>query len=416
MAFSKITIDLETENVAPKPLHSSSPHWELNYIVAAGIYYSSGMSSSFYSGRYEPTDYTTLEMAIQHNEEHDDSMPIFIGQNLKFDLLYLLKDPKSRQTILNWYSKGGTIWDTMQVEYLLSAQSKMFPSLDYLSLQYGLPLKDDKIKEYWEDGVPTSKIPKDELMEYMEQDVMNTHAIYEKQAEKVKELGMERFVMAQMEALLATLMMEWHGMHFDVGHAAILEKGLTESLDEIKARTVKRIQNLTKTTKLPIEWNPASPVQLSRILYGGVIKYKEEEEVKALDGSTARYKSGPNKGKIKYKKVEKHHLTKQPKWVDEYLIVSKSTSTGTGEEVLKSMLEFLESNPTCGLGNPWKELLGNLLEFRKIHKELNTYVKGYSEYAETCGGKIHPNYNHAATATGRLSCSNPNLQNVTRGK
>ncbi|MCD4706752.1 MAG: DNA polymerase I [Candidatus Sabulitectum sp.] len=53
-----------------------------------------------------------------------------------------------------------------------------------------------------------------------------------------------------------------------------------------------------------------------------------------------------------------------------------------------------------------------LIEFRELSKLLNTYVEKLPGYVSPTTGLIHTNYNQAVTATGRLSSSNPNLQNI----
>ncbi len=53
-----------------------------------------------------------------------------------------------------------------------------------------------------------------------------------------------------------------------------------------------------------------------------------------------------------------------------------------------------------------------LIEFRELSKLLNTYVEKLPGYVNPATGLIHTNYNQAVTATGRLSSSNPNLQNI----
>lgn len=53
-----------------------------------------------------------------------------------------------------------------------------------------------------------------------------------------------------------------------------------------------------------------------------------------------------------------------------------------------------------------------LIEFRELSKLLNTYVEKLPGYVNPASRLIHTNYNQAVTATGRLSSSSPNLQNI----
>lgn len=56
-------------------------------------------------------------------------------------------------------------------------------------------------------------------------------------------------------------------------------------------------------------------------------------------------------------------------------------------------------------------IIEKVLEYRKYAKLLNTYVEGYLSYIKE-DGKIHATFNQALTTTGRLSSSEPNLQNI----
>lgn len=57
-------------------------------------------------------------------------------------------------------------------------------------------------------------------------------------------------------------------------------------------------------------------------------------------------------------------------------------------------------------------IIGKILEYRKYNKLLTTYVDGLIPFIHN-DGKIHATFNQALTATGRLSSSEPNLQNIS---
>ena len=57
-------------------------------------------------------------------------------------------------------------------------------------------------------------------------------------------------------------------------------------------------------------------------------------------------------------------------------------------------------------------IIDKILEFRAIKKLLSTYIEPFPNYVSTTTGKIHTTFNQALTATGRLSSSKPNLQNI----
>ena len=53
-----------------------------------------------------------------------------------------------------------------------------------------------------------------------------------------------------------------------------------------------------------------------------------------------------------------------------------------------------------------------ILEFRAVKKLLSTYIEPFPSYISARDGRVHTTFNQALTATGRLSSSNPNLQNI----
>ena len=57
-------------------------------------------------------------------------------------------------------------------------------------------------------------------------------------------------------------------------------------------------------------------------------------------------------------------------------------------------------------------VVGMILEYRELKKLISTYISALPTYINPETGKIHTTYNQTVTATGRLSSSNPNLQNL----
>ena len=98
-----------------------------------------------------------------------------------------------------------------------------------------------------------------------------------------------------------------------------------------------------------------------------------------------------------------------PKQVGEVLfdrlkIVEKAKKTKTGQYVTSE--EVLES-----LRNK-HAIIGKILEYRGLKKLLSTYIDALPQLINPRTGRIHTSFNQAVTATGRLSSSNPNLQNI----
>ena len=71
----------------------------------------------------------------------------------------------------------------------------------------------------------------------------------------------------------------------------------------------------------------------------------------------------------------------------------------TSEEVLQNLKE---KHP----------IVAQILDYRELKKLISTYISALPTYINPATGKIHTTYNQTVTATGRLSSSNPNLQNL----
>ena len=89
---------------------------------------------------------------------------------------------------------------------------------------------------------------------------------------------------------------------------------------------------------------------------------------------------------------------------DRLKIAAKPKKTKTGQYVTsEEVLESLRSK---------HEIVGKILEHRGLKKLLGTYVDALPQLINPRTGRIHTSFNQAVTATGRLSSSNPNLQNI----
>jgi DNA polymerase-1 len=98
-----------------------------------------------------------------------------------------------------------------------------------------------------------------------------------------------------------------------------------------------------------------------------------------------------------------------PKQVGEVLfdrlkIVDKPKKTKTGQYVTsEEVLESLKGK---------HEIVEKILEHRGLKKLLGTYIDALPQLINPETGHIHTSFNQTVTATGRLSSSNPNLQNI----
>ncbi|MBI3291486.1 MAG: DNA polymerase I, partial [Elusimicrobia bacterium] len=83
------------------------------------------------------------------------------------------------------------------------------------------------------------------------------------------------------------------------------------------------------------------------------------------------------------------------------LPVIRRTKTGysTDEEVLQAL-------------SPSHDLPARLMDYRELQKLKSTYIDALLEQVDPATGRVHTSFNQTVTATGRLSSSDPNLQNI----
>lgn len=145
-----------------------------------------------------------------------------------------------------------------------------------------------------------------------------------------------------------------------------------------------------------------------------VLAYMEKNGVR-IDTQSLKETSDTFNGRMKNIEKEIFSLAGiefnilSPKQVGEVLfdrlkIVEKAKKTKTGQYVTsEEVLEGLRHN------NP---IVDKILQYRGLKKLLGTYVDALPLLVNKETGKIHTSFNQTVTATGRLSSSNPNLQNI----
>ncbi|NDV65469.1 DNA polymerase I [Bacteroides sp. 224] len=110
-----------------------------------------------------------------------------------------------------------------------------------------------------------------------------------------------------------------------------------------------------------------------------------------------------------YKLAGEEFNISSPKQVGEILfdklkIVEKAKKTKTGQYTTsEEVLESLRGK---------HDIIGKILEHRGLKKLLSTYIDALPQLINPKTGKVHTSFNQTVTATGRLSSSNPNLQNI----
>ena len=364
-------IDVETTLNGNEDVGLAHPMHPDNRIVAYGL-----LSGDFSMATYESKEFWGVLNSLK-------PQVIFCGHNISFDLMYLYEEDEKYKT----FFQDSRIWDTQLAEYILSGQQTKFSSLDELSIQYGLPVKDDAIKKYFQAGMGSEYIPKDELTPYLLQDIANTKAIALLQYERALESNQLVLISSQMGALHATTDMMFNGLHIDT---TALDKYTVEVVNEY----VEVKLDLEELAKDHID-DINSPKQWSQFFFGGTKKVKVKEEVGV-------YKNGNTKFKLVEKTVKIKPFIKYTPDPDK--ISAKTGQVSVDDTVLNDMLAHTFNAEAIGLIN-------KLLKYRELSKQLSTYVQGLSKHM--IGDFIHGKLNHTATVTGRLSSTNPNLQNIS---
>ena len=197
-------------------------------------------------------------------------------------------------------------------------------------------------------------MPSEDAEELCEDNTLREAAILVKLGTKIWdeliEKGLENLYNEIEEPLISVLArMENAGVTIDLKQLNKFSKELSDELVEIG----DRIRNLAQEPNL----NIMSPRQIGTILY----------EKLALDP------------KVKMKKGAKSYPTDE-----------------------ETLTQLLDKSP----------IVGDILEYRGVRKLLSTYIEPLPSYVSPRSGRIHTTFNQALTATGRLSSSHPNLQNI----
>ena len=115
-----------------------------------------------------------------------------------------------------------------------------------------------------------------------------------------------------------------------------------------------------------------------------------EEEVHRLAGVEFNIASPKQVGEVLFDRLK---ITDKP----------KKTKTGGQYATSEEVLESLKGK---------HEIVAKILEHRGLKKLLGTYIDALPQLINPQTGHIHTSFNQTVTATGRLSSSNPNLQNI----
>ena len=116
------------------------------------------------------------------------------------------------------------------------------------------------------------------------------------------------------------------------------------------------------------------------------------QEIHALAGEVFNMNSTQQLGRILFEKLE----------IQKAQGIKRVRKTKTGYSTDVAALEQFKEHP----------LVRKMLEYRQLAKLKSTYVDALPQLVNPHTGRVHTSYNQTVTATGRLSSSDPNLQNI----
>ncbi|TLX77068.1 DNA polymerase I [Labilibacter sediminis] len=244
---------------------------------------------------------------------------------------------------------NGKIFDTMVAHHL--ALPGLKNSMDFMSETYlgYSPVKiESLIGKKGKNQLSMRQVEPDKLKEYAAEDADITLQLKTFLEPKLKESGLEE-LFYQTEMPLLLVLAEMEAT------GVKLDVGeLHTFATKLKERIVTLENSITELAG--IEFNIASPKQVGEVLF--------------------------------------EHMK-----IDEKAKKTKSGQYSTSEETLTKL-------------KGKHEIIDKILDFRGLKKLLNTYVEALPLLVNTQTGKIHTTYNQAMVVTGRLSSTNPNLQNI----
>lgn len=241
------------------------------------------------------------------------------------------------------------MFDTMIAHYLL--QPEQHHGMDYLAetlLDYETIHIDTLIGPRGKSQKSMREVPPALVCDYAAEDADVTLRLYNVLKPRLKDAGMEQ-LFYEIEMPLVPVLAQ---METD---GVLLD---TDALAETSRTFTERMREIEQDIyrEAGHEFNIASPKQVGEVLFGEM------------------------------KIVEKPKKTKTGQYV-------------TSEEVLQ---QLRTKSP----------IVGKILQHRGLKKLLGTYVDALPKLINPRTGHIHTSFNQAVTATGRLSSSDPNLQNI----
>ena len=343
-----------------------------------------GIGENVYEIAYSDNPYGE---ALKQVQQEIDEADLLVLINAKFDLHHL------RNLGVNFQHKR--VWDCQLVDFMLEGQTTPYPSMNSMAEKYGLPLKPDIKSKYWEAGIDTKAIPREEIVSYLrEHDLKTTLQIYNIQKELVKNKTpqFQRLVSLANQDLIVLQNIEYNGLYFN-------EELCKEEAQKLSAEISALRMELHDYHNIE-EFNTESGDHLSCLLYGGTITIPRREII-------GTYKTGDKAGTDKY--GWKDYTYTLPRLFNP-LPKSELKKPGyfaTGEDILRQ----LKSRDKFA-----KRVIEIILQLAKLEKIVGTYYNGLPKLRETMNwtpNYLHGNLNQVTARTGRLSSTKPNLQNIS---
>lgn len=478
MTTSIMHIDLETENNEYYGSKASpycpdnyvvESAWRIDTTQADGTTTVGTTQSVRYSSRQEFLENQSPESGACWLNIPDDCW-LIVAHNAAYEISWFLT--YQRQQFEAFLKRGGRVFCTMHGEYIASDFQSMYPSLDETAPKYGGTHKVDGVKILWEQGVLTSQIDPMLLHDYLANgDIPNTALCFYGQCATFAQRNQMQYVWERMDALLAWAYCEWFGLFVNMPIARKNQEEQEQRIQEIKQELQQYIPADLPDT---LEFNFGSDFHMSALVYGGPIKYRKkvpydppqyvkDDYYHLLDGGkvlcrnvggddwdqkVVKYASGKNKGLPKTFRDDTSE--EKLKWEEDLYFCPGLVNIQELPEVLREKYDergefrqarlLQDGSPVYSSSTDAMEALARqgfafcklVNELGALEKDTGTYYLR-TEYNEdgsvkkTSGmlqyvipqnpdgsGIIHHRLNTCATVTGRLSGSNPNLQNLPR--
>ena len=164
----------------------------------------------------------------------------------------------------------------------------------------------------------------------------------------------------------------------------IQELGMSELLRDVEFPLIEVLADMEMTG---VRLNEAVLNDYKSVLEARVQAL--EKEIYEIAGTQFNISSPAQVGEILFDRVK----------IDDKVKKTKSGKYSTSEDVLQSLKA---KNP----------IVNKILDVRGLRKLLSTYVEALPQLVNPRTGRIHTTYNQTVTATGRLSSTNPNMQNI----